>query len=251
MINRLRTMIFTAGVIFVIASGVALGEDGSHPKTTQRVRIAFEELSATDTDTETQTAQQQDSPASQKAPSGLAKATFGTGCFWCTEAIFEELQGVKRVVSGYSGGHVPNPTYNQVLTGATGHAEAVHILYDPKLISYAKLLEVFWMTHDPTTLNRQGPDVGTQYRSAIFYYNDEQRAMAERYKEKLITSRAFRRQIVTEITKFESFFPAKGYHQDYFAKNGRLPYCRYVVRPKLRKFRRVFREDLKVNNEEN
>ncbi len=248
MIHRSRTMIFTAGAIFVIASGAGFGEDGSHPKTTQRIRIAFEALSATAADAETRTAQQQDPPASQKAPSGLAKATFGTGCFWCTEAIFEELQGVKRVVSGYSGGHVPNPTYEQVLTGRTGHAEAVHILYDPKLISYAKLLEVFWMTHDPTTLNRQGNDVGTQYRSAIFYYNDEQRTMAARYKEKLIASRAFRQRIVTEITKFGSFFPANGYHQDYFAKNGRLPYCRYVVRPKLRKFRRVFREDLKGNN---
>jgi peptide-methionine (S)-S-oxide reductase len=175
-------------------------------------------------------------------------ATFGNGCFWCTEAVFEELKGVESAVSGYSGGRVPNPTYEQVCTGATGHAEVIQITYDPAVITYPELLEVFWKTHDPTTLNQQGPDHGTQYRSAVFYHNEEQRELAEKYKERLDQSGAFDAPIVTEITKFQKFYPAEDYHQEYFALNGRQPYCRAVVKPKVVKFRKAFKDKLKVND---
>lgn len=175
-------------------------------------------------------------------------ATFGNGCFWCTEAVFEELKGVESAVSGYSGGRVPNPTYEQVCTGATGHAEVIQITYDPAVITFPELLEVFWKTHDPTTLNQQGPDHGTQYRSAVFYHSDEQRELAEKYKQRLDESGAFDAPIVTEITKFQKFYPAEDYHQQYFQDNPRQPYCRAVVKPKVVKFRKAFHEKLKVNN---
>ena len=183
--------------------------------------------------------------ANQRAK--LELATFGNGCFWCTEAVFEELYGVHEVVSGYSGGRVPNPSYKAVCTGLTGHAEVIHLRFDPTKISYAKLLEVFWRTHDPTTLNRQGPDVGTQYRSAVFYHNDEQRTLAKRFKSELNKAHAFRKPIVTEITKFKKFYPAESYHQDYYQMHGREPYCRQMIRPKLSKFRRVFKDQLEKN----
>ena len=175
-------------------------------------------------------------------------ATFGNGCFWCTEAVFEELKGVESAVSGYSGGRVPNPTYEQVCTGATGHAEVIQITFDPEVITFPELLEVFWKTHDPTTLNQQGPDHGTQYRSAVFYHSDEQRELAEKYKERLDESGAFDAPIVTEITKFQKFYPAEDYHQEYFALNARQPYCRAVVKPKVVKFRKAFKDKLKVND---
>jgi peptide-methionine (S)-S-oxide reductase len=175
----------------------------------------------------------------------LAKATFGGGCFWCTEAVYEQLKGVQSVVSGYSGGYVPNPTYRAVLTGITGHAEVIQLTYDPRVISYPELLEVFWYTHDPTTLNRQGPDVGTQYRSVIFCHNDEQRKLAEQYKKKLDESGAWRRPVVTEISRFQQFYPAEKYHQDYYRLNAQEPYCSKYVKPKVKKFKRVFREKLK------
>lgn len=175
-------------------------------------------------------------------------ATFGNGCFWCTEAVFEELKGVESAVSGYSGGRVPNPTYEQVCTGGTGHAEVIQITYDPKVISFPELLEVFWKTHDPTTLNQQGADHGTQYRSAVFYHTDEQREQAEHYMKKLDESGAFNAPIVTEITKFDKFYPAEDYHQQYFEENGRAPYCRAVIKPKLMKFRKAFKDQLKVND---
>ncbi|HEU4610230.1 MAG TPA: peptide-methionine (S)-S-oxide reductase MsrA [Chitinophagaceae bacterium] len=172
-------------------------------------------------------------------------ATFGTGCFWCTEAIFQQLEGVLKVTSGYSGGHVANPSYQQVCTGTTGHAECVQIVYDPAKISFDELLEVFWQTHDPTTLNRQGNDVGTQYRSAIFYHNEQQKEKAEHYKAELNKSGAFNNPIVTEITAYTRFYPAENYHQDYYNNNGDQPYCNYVIRPKLEKFRKVFKDRLK------
>ena len=176
-------------------------------------------------------------------------ATFANGCFWCTEAIFEELNGVLSATSGYSGGHSENPTYKEVCTGQTGHAECLQIVYDPSVISYDELLEVFWETHDPTTLNRQGADVGTQYRSAIFYHNEEQKQKAEKYKTALDRSGAFDKPIVTEIVPFKKFYPAEDYHQQYFENNENTnPYCRLVIRPKLDKFRKVFREKLKANN---
>lgn len=178
---------------------------------------------------------------------GLSVATFGTGCFWCTEAVFQQLNGVQSVTSGYSGGTLANPTYQQVCDGDTGHAECIQIKYDPNLITYPELLEVFWKTHDPTTLNRQGNDVGTQYRSVIFYYTPQQKQLAEEYKEKLNKSGAFDKPIVTEISPAVTFFPAEKYHQNYFNENGNQPYCQYVIVPKIEKFKQVFQSKLKKN----
>ena len=177
---------------------------------------------------------------------GMQKATFGSGCFWCTEALFQELKGVKAVVSGYSGGFVPNPTYEAVCSGSTGHAEVVQITFDPAVISYEELLEVFWKTHDPTTLNRQGGDFGTQYRSVVFTHNDEQKKLAEHYKAKLDESQAFPAPIVTEITKFSRFYAAETHHQNYNDNNGQDRYCQAVIRPKLEKFRQVFAKKLRT-----
>jgi len=191
------------------------------------------------------------SGSSKVGPSGsLEKATFGAGCFWCTEAVFQRLKGVRSAVSGYSGGHVKNPSYKQVCSGRTGHAEVVQVTYDPKRISYAELLEVFWGTHDPTTRNRQGNDVGTQYRSVIFYHSDAQRKLAEQYREKLDASGAFRVPVVTEIEPFREFFPAENYHQDYYELNGRQPYCQLVIRPKVEKLKKVFGDKLKERAQE-
>jgi peptide-methionine (S)-S-oxide reductase len=175
----------------------------------------------------------------------LQKATLGSGCFWCTEAIFERLNGVKSVVSGYSGGKVENPTYEEVCTGTTGHAEVTQITYDPKVISFDELLEVFWKTHDPTTLNRQGNDVGTQYRSVIFYHNEEQKKLAEKYKEELNKSGAWDKPIVTEISPFTKFYPAEDYHQEYYENNPNQGYCAFVIAPKVEKFEKVFKDKLK------
>ena len=172
----------------------------------------------------------------------LAQATFAGGCFWCTEAVYERINGVRSVTSGYIGGEVPNPTYKDVCTGLTGHAEAVEIAYDPAVVSYGKLLEVFFATHDPTTLNRQGADVGTQYRSGIFYHDDEQKRIAEDVIRRLDAARVFPGKIVTEVTKATTFYPAEAYHQDYFANNPRQPYCQAVVAPKVDKVRKVFKE---------
>lgn len=184
-------------------------------------------------------------PPVETPPGKLEVATFGNGCFWCTEAVFQQLEGVVKVESGYSGGQVKNPTYKQVCTGTTGHAEVIQITYDPEKISFEELLEVFWKTHDPTTLNRQGADVGTQYRSAVFYHTDEQRRLAEEYKKKLDASGAFPRPIVTEITRFTEFYKAEDYHQNYYKENGEQPYCQIVIRPKLEKFEQVFAKKLK------
>lgn len=170
---------------------------------------------------------------------------FGEGCFWCTEAIFQELKGVIRVESGYSGGDTENPTYEEVCTGTTGHAEVTFIEYDTSVISFDKLLEVFWKTHDPTTLNRQGADIGTQYRSVIFFTNEAQRETAESYKEKLDSAGIWNEPIVTEITPFKDFYKAEDYHQDYYENNRSQGYCRLVITPKLEKFRAVFSEDLR------
>lgn len=174
-------------------------------------------------------------------------ATFGTGCFWCTEAVFQELKGVIKVGSGYSGGHVASPSYEEVCTGATGHAECLQIVYDPAVISFDELLEVFWESHDPTTLNRQGNDVGTQYRSVVFYHDDTQKQKAEHYKAELNKNGAYDKPIVTEITPFSIFYPAENYHQDYYNLHGTQPYCRLVIRPKLEKFEKAFKEKLKTS----
>lgn len=175
----------------------------------------------------------------------LDTITLGAGCFWCVEAVFLELDGVASVTSGYMGGHVKNPSYKEVCNGTTGHAEVAMITYDPKVISVDELLEVFWQTHDPTTLNRQGADVGTQYRSAIFCHTDEQLRIAADYKARLDASNAFRAPIVTEVLPAEVFYPAEDYHQNYYALNGEQGYCQMVIRPKLDKFRKVFGDRLK------
>lgn len=171
--------------------------------------------------------------------------TLGAGCFWCVEAVFSELKGVHSVTSGYMGGHVKNPSYKEVCNGTTGHAEVAQLVFDPAQVSLTEILEVFWQTHDPTTLNRQGADVGTQYRSAIFFHDNDQRALAEDLKKKLDSSGAFRAPIVTEITAASIFYKAEDYHQDYYALNGSQGYCQMVIRPKLEKFRKVFADKLK------
>ena len=175
----------------------------------------------------------------------LEIATFGSGCFWCTEAIFERVNGVSAAVSGYSGGEVENPTYKEVCDGTTGHAECTQITFDPSVVSYDELLEIFWKTHDPTTLNRQGNDVGTQYRSVIFYHSDEQKQKAEYYKNKLTVEKIWDKPIVTEITKFEKFYPAEDYHQEYYDNNPNQGYCAYVITPKVEKFEKIFKDKLK------
>lgn len=185
----------------------------------------------------------------QMNENGLEKATFGSGCFWCTEAIFENLNGVTSVVSGYAGGEADNPSYEAVCSGATGHAEVTQITYDPSIISYDELLEVFWKTHDPTTLNRQGNDEGTQYRSVIFYHNDEQKQLAEKYKAELDKSGAWDDPIVTEISAFTKFYPAENYHQDYYVNNPNQGYCAFVIAPKLEKFKKVFKDKLKTQGQ--
>lgn len=172
-------------------------------------------------------------------------ATFGAGCFWCTEAQFQQLKGVLTVESGYMGGKTANPTYKQVSTGNTGHAEVIRVTFDPSVLSYDELLAAFWQSHDPTTLNRQGADVGTQYRSAIFYYTPEQKEKAEKYKAELTAENAFGGPVVTEIVPESPFYVAEDYHQNYYNENGNQPYCQMVVRPKLEKFKKVFADKLK------
>lgn len=196
---------------------------------------------------------------SKKQPSNLADmnhamipagvktdtATFGEGCFWCTEAFFQRLKGVYKVVSGYGGGHVENPTYEQVCDHTTGHAELAQIIYDPSVITYDELLKVFWKTHDPTTIDQQGNDVGPQYRSVIFYMNNEQRDKAEKYKAELDKSGAWDKPIVTAIEPFKNFYPAEQYHQNYYNDNPNQGYCRFVIAPKVEKFEKVFKDLLK------
>lgn len=178
----------------------------------------------------------------------LDTATFATGCFWCAEAKFKELRGVTSVTSGFSGGHTVNPTYEEVSTGTTGHAETVNIVFDPKQITYDELVEVFFTDHDPTQLNRQGNDVGTEYRSAIFYHNAAQKQKAEYYIKKINESHAYQKPVVTQVVPFKVFYKAEGYHQNYFSRNGSVPYCKYVIQPELDKFRKVFADKLKKTN---
>ena len=171
----------------------------------------------------------------EKLMNEMQKATFGAGCFWCVEAVFERLDGVKDVMPGYTGGHKNNPTYKEICTGMTGHAEVTQVTYDSKIITFNELLDMFWKSHDPTTRNRQGNDIGTQYRSAIFYHNDKQKLLAEESKLKVDNSRIFTNPIVTEITKLDKFWPAEDYHNNYYANNMDQPYCRIVIKPKLDK----------------
>ena len=175
----------------------------------------------------------------------LDTATFGTGCFWCTEAIFQQLEGVEKVTSGYSGGTVPNPTYEEVCSKTTGHAECLNIMYNPAKISFDELLEVFWQIHDPTTLNRQGADVGTQYRSVVFYHTAEQKDKTEKYKTALNKTGAFNNPVVTTLEPFTIFYPADEEHQNYYRNNTSQGYCQFVIRPKVEKFEKVFKSKLK------
>lgn len=173
-------------------------------------------------------------------------ATLGAGCFWCIEAIFQQVNGVIKVESGYAGGAVKNPTYKQICTGKTGHAEVAQITFDPALVSFDEVLEIFWQTHDPTTLNRQGNDVGTQYRSAVFCHNEKQKEKATYYMQKLEESGAFDNPIVTEITALDgNYYPAEKYHQNYFNDNGSQPYCSIVIKPKVDKFQKAFKDKIK------
>ncbi|MBW6497597.1 MAG: peptide-methionine (S)-S-oxide reductase MsrA [Bacteroidales bacterium] len=175
----------------------------------------------------------------------LETATFGSGCFWCTEAVFQRVQGVHSVVSGYSGGKISNPTYREVTSGMTGHAEVIQIRFNPEEVSYLQLLEIFFKTHDPTTLNRQGADVGTQYRSVIFYHSQQQKELAEKAKEALDKEKIWNDPIVTEITEFKAFYKAEDYHQNYFANNPNQAYCQFVIVPKLKKMEKLFQDMLK------
>lgn len=177
--------------------------------------------------------------------STIESATFANGCFWCTEAIFQRLKGVKRVSSGYTGGSTKNPTYKEVVSGKTGHAEAIEIKFDSAVLSFIDLLDVFFSTHDPTTLNRQGYDVGTQYRSGIFFHNEEQKLIAEEYIKQLNNANVFDKPIVTEITKLDKFYKAEDYHQNYYNNNKNQGYCRAVINPKLEKFLKNFKDKIK------
>lgn len=183
--------------------------------------------------------------SSLKNESELETATFGSGCFWCTEAVFLNVDGVHKVESGYEGGKVKNPTYKEVCSGLTGHAEVIQVKFDPKVVTYDELLEIFWQTHDPTTLNKQGADEGTQYRSVVFYHTDEQKRKAEFYKNELGQKKVFDAPIVTEISPASTFYKAEDYHQNYYNLNASAPYCSYVITPKLEKFKKVFKSRLK------
>lgn len=185
---------------------------------------------------------------SNSVPSSqIDTATFGGGCFWCTEAQFQLLDGVLSVQSGFSGGSIKNPSYKEVCTGLTGHAEVIQVTYDTTKLSYDELLEAFWTSHDPTQLNRQGNDVGTQYRSVIFYHSEKQHELAEAYKKKLNESGAYDKPVVTEISPMTVFYKAEDYHQNYFNQNGDQPYCQFVVAPKVEKFKKVFKERIHHN----
>src|SRR2546425_298074 len=184
-------------------------------------------------------------PEQASISKALEVATLAAGCFWCTEAVFDHLKGVVKVESGYSGGNAPNPSYEEVCTGDTGHAESIEITFDPSIISFKDLLQIFFTTHDPTTYNRQGGDVGTQYRSAVFYHNPEQEKIAREVIQEFNDSRVWKKPIVTEVVPYREFYKAEDYHQDYYAKNSRQPYCRVVIEPKIAKLREHYREKLK------
>jgi peptide-methionine (S)-S-oxide reductase len=185
------------------------------------------------------------SQANDHPAAGLQQATLAGGCFWCLEAVYVDLRGVSKVVSGYTGGHVTNPNYRQVCGGNTGHAEVVQITFDPSVVSYRELLQIFFTIHDPTTLNRQGADVGTQYRSAIYYHDEEQRETAEAVIAEITAAKLWPKPIVTQVAPLEVFYPAEDYHQNYFANNPNQPYCQVVVAPKVAKFRKQYYAELK------
>ena len=228
MINTLKikqAVTFLAAILFASACGQ------STPQTTTTTTMTEQASS--------------ESPLPKESSGNIDTAIFGAGCFWCVEAVFQRLNGVMSVKSGYSGGTVKNPSYKEVCNGTTGHAEVCQIIFDKTKISYAELLEVFWKTHDPTTLNSQGNDFGTQYRSAIFYHTEEQKLLAEKYKKELNEAKAYPNPIVTEITRLSNYYPAEDYHQNYFNQNGSQGYCKFVIQPKVEKFEKVFKSKLK------
>ena len=232
---------FSSGCLVAIyLTGLLIGASGCSQERAEE-HAKTDPLEVLETDE--QTKQKKDSP--EMNDQSLATATFGSGCYWCTEAIFQRIDGVENVVSGFMGGHVENPTYEQVCNMDTGHAEVIHFNYDPSKVRFEELLEVFWKTHDPTTPNQQGADVGPQYRSAVFYHSDEQKALAESYKAKLDESGAFENRIVTEISPASQFFPAKSQHQNFYNANPNQGYCNFVIRPKLEKLQAVFGDKLK------
>ncbi|MEZ6093372.1 MAG: peptide-methionine (S)-S-oxide reductase MsrA [Pirellulaceae bacterium] len=203
------------------------------------------EVDSIDADPLAANARQEEAESNKTVKEDMETATFATGCFWCTEAVFESLKGVESVESGYTGGKIDKPTYREVCSGRTGHAECVQIKYDPTVITFDKLLEIFFISHDPTTLNRQGYDVGTQYRSGIFYHTESQKTKAEEYIKKLNDANAFDSPIVTEVTAFSKFFPAEDYHQEYYAQNPNDRYCRMNAQPKVDKVKKLFAEWVK------
>ncbi len=214
-------------------------------QSTDQPRGESQPVSQTDKDQPADDRADQAEPVDAGSEESLETVTLGAGCFWCVEAVYQQLEGVESVASGYSGGEVENPTYKDVCAGTTGHAEVCQVTFRPDVISFEKLLEVFWKTHDPTTLNRQGADVGTQYRSAIFYHNERQKAVAEECAKKLNESGAFSSPIVTEITPYTNFYKAEDYHQNYFRDNPNHGYCRAVIAPKVEKFEKVYGDSLK------
>ena len=215
---------------------VAIENNTTQETGTQETGTQEQETGTQETgNTETNLTVTEKSPSNASEKKAMEKATLGAGCFWCIEAVLDRINGVESVVSGYMGGDIENPTYEQICTGTTNHAEVVEVTFDPNVISFEKLMDVFWQLHDPTTLNRQGFDVGTQYRSAVFYHNDEQRKVAEASKKKWDASGTWPNPIVTEITAAEIFYPAEIYHQDYFAKNPSNRYCRANILPKFKK----------------
>ncbi len=250
--HRFKRM-FSPLLVILLGAGLstslsACSGDGRHSQTAERHQthaMANASHASSASTPGNATDQRQTQPIAQPRQDGLEEATFGSGCFWCTEAYFDALEGVQSVVSGYSGGFVKNPSYKEVCTGRTGHAEVTRIVFDPAQISFAELLEVFWATHDPTTLNRQGNDVGPQYRSVIFYHTEQQQRIAEASKEAAEESGTWNAPIVTEISPLVNWYPAEDYHQDYFANNPNQPYCSMVIRPKMDKFKARFAEKLK------
>jgi peptide-methionine (S)-S-oxide reductase len=232
-----------AGAVGVALTAVALGLTGGGSPAERPAPVAGGGRSRSTKAMSTTT-------GSSAARAGQTRlATFGGGCFWCVEAVYRELDGVLKVESGYSGGSTANPTYEQVCTGTTGHAEVIQVSYDPARVSYGDLLEVFFRTHDPTTLDRQGADQGTQYRSVVLNHDDEQRAIAEKTIRNLDAAKAFGSPIVTHVARFDRFYRAEEYHQDYFRRNPRQQYCVFVIQPKLDKFRKVFPGKLKKGND--
>lgn len=218
---------FVAAIFFISACG-----QSKTTETKNKATMKTEEVSSKAT---------HESPANQT----IDTATFGAGCFWCVEAVFQRLDGVISIKSGYSGGAIKNPSYREVCSGSTGHAEVCQIVYDKSKVSFDELLEVFWKTHDPTTLNAQGNDHGTQYRSAIFYHNDEQKTKAEAYKKELNEAHVYPNPIVTEIVPFTNYYAAEDYHQNYYNQNGNEGYCKFVIQPKVEKFEKIFKDKVK------